>query len=398
MQKPPEMDNLAVIRVIGVGGGGGNAVSRMINAGMRGVDFISMNTDAQALLLSTAPIRIRLGDQVTNGLGSGGDPEVGERAAKESIEEIFEAVRGADMVFITAGMGGGTGTGGAPVVAREAREQGALTIGVVTKPFFFEGSKRASAANAGIERLEEEVDTLIVVPNDRLLELTNKRMTLNDSFLMADEFLRQGIQGISELITVPGIINLDFADVKAIMAEGGAALMAVSEAEGDERAQIAAEQSISSRLLDITIEGAKGILFNITGGSDMSLYEVHQAASVIRETAHPDCNLIFGAVLDENLNGKIRITVVATGFDRRETHSPLVDYQIKRRASSERPGTRRPTAARSVYKRAASERVVHEKEEQVAEMVGVTSGQSTWARPRFSPTDLEIPAFLRRRQ
>ncbi len=403
MERVSEMDNLAVIRVIGVGGGGGNAVNRMINAGMRNVDFIAMNTDAQALLLSNSPIRIRLGDQVTNGLGSGGDPEVGERAAKESIEEIYEAVRGADMVFITAGLGGGTGTGGAPVVAKEAREQGALTIGVVTKPFFFEGSKRASAANAGLERLEEEVDTLIVVPNDRLLELTNKRMTLNDSFLMADEFLRQGIQGISELITVPGIINLDFADVKAIMAEGGAALMAVSEAEGDERAQIAAEQSISSRLLDITIEGAKGILFNITGGSDMSLYEVYQAASVIRETAHPDVNLIFGAVLDENLNGKIRITIVATGFDRPETHSPLVDYQMKkraytRRASSNRPGTRRTAAARSISERTDSERTVSEKEERVAEMAGVTSGQSTWARPRFSPNDLEIPAFLRRRK
>jgi cell division protein FtsZ len=376
MQRPPEMDNLAVIRVIGVGGGGGNAVNRMINAGMRSVDFIAMNTDAQALLLSNAPIRIRLGDQVTNGLGSGGDPEVGERAAKESIEDIYEAVRGADMVFITAGLGGGTGTGGAPVVAREAREQGALTIGVVTRPFFFEGSKRASAANAGIERLREEVDTLIVVPNDRLLELTNKRMALTDSFSLADEFLRQGIQGISELITVPGIINLDFADVRAIMAEGGAALMAVSEAEGDERAQIAAEQSISSRLLDITIEGAKGILFNITGGSDMSLYEVNQAAAVIREMAHPDVNLIFGAVLDENLNGKIRITLVATGFDRPEPHLPIVDYQKRRRAISN-------------------------KEERAPEMAGVpagvTSGQSTWARPRFSPNDLEIPAFLRRR-
>jgi cell division protein FtsZ len=380
MQRPPEMDNLAVIRVIGVGGGGGNAVNRMINAGMRSVDFIAMNTDAQALLLSNAPIRIRLGDQVTNGLGSGGDPEVGERAAKESIEDIYEAVRGADMVFITAGLGGGTGTGGAPVVAREAREQGALTIGVVTRPFFFEGSKRASAANAGIEQLKEEVDTLIVVPNDRLLELTNKRMTLTDSFTLADDFLRQGIQGISELITVPGIINLDFADVKAIMAEGGAALMAVSEAEGDERAQIAAEQSISSRLLDITIEGAKGILFNITGGSDMSLYEVQQAASVIREMAHPDVNLIFGAVLDENLNGKIRITLVATGFDRPEPYLPIVDYQKRRKAISN-------------------------KKERTPEMAGVTagvtagitSGQSTWARPRFSPNDLEIPAFLRRR-
>lgn len=392
MQRPPEMDNLAIIRVIGVGGGGGNAVNRMILAGMRNVDFISMNTDAQALLLSNAPIRIRLGDQVTKGLGSGGDPEVGETAAKESIEDIYEAVRGADMVFITAGMGGGTGTGAAPIVAREAREQGALTIGVVTRPFFFEGSKRASVANAGIEKLKAEVDTLIVVPNDRLLELTSKRMTLTDSFSMADDFLKQGIQGISELITVPGIINLDFADVKAIMSEGGAALMAVSEAEGDDRAQIAAEQSISSRLLDITIEGAKGILFNITGGSDMSLYEVYQAAAVIRETAHPDVNLIFGAVLDENLNGKIRITVVATGFDRPEPQIPLVDFKRTRRSMSRRDEKLPAMSGTSAHTKTHVPASVA-----TAAKAEVTSGQSTWARPKFSPNDLEIPAFLRRR-
>jgi cell division protein FtsZ len=372
MQRPPELDNLAVIRVIGVGGGGGNAVNRMINAGMRSVDFVAMNTDAQALLLSNAPIRMRLGEQVTKGLGSGGDPEVGERAASESIEDIYEVVKGADMVFITAGLGGGTGTGGAPVVAREAREQGALTIGVVTRPFFFEGSKRASVANAGIDKLKEEVDTLIVVPNDRLLELTNKRMTLTESFTLADDFLRQGIQGISELITVPGVINLDFADVKAIMAEGGAALMAVSEAEGEERARIAAEQSISSRLLDITIDGAKGILFNITGGSDMSLYEVYEAAAVIRETAHPDVNMIFGAVIDENLSGKIRITVVATGFDRTEPRMPIIDYQDLRHEETQ-------------------------KKDRQAEKATANGSQSAWARPRFSPNDLEIPAFLRKR-
>ena len=372
MQRPPELDNLAIIRVIGVGGGGGNAINRMIGAGLRSVDFVAMNTDAQALLLSNAPIRTRLGDQVTRGLGSGGDPEVGERAAKESIEEIYESVKGADMVFITAGLGGGTGTGAAPIVAREAREQGALTIGVVTRPFFFEGSKRAAVANAGIERLKEEVDTLIVVPNDRLLEMTSKRMTLTESFALADDFLRQGIQGISELITVPGVINLDFADVKTIMAEGGAALMAVSEAEGEERARIAAEQSVSSRLLDITIDGAKGILFNITGGSDMSLHEVYEAASVIRETAHPDVNLIFGAVLDENMNGKIRITVVATGFERNETRMPIIEYHDVKRDT--------PNA-----------------QEREVEYAGAGSGQSAWARPRFSPNDLEIPAFLRRR-
>ncbi len=313
MQRAPELDNLATIRVIGVGGGGGNAVNRMIEAGLRGVEFVAMNTDAQALILSNAPNRIRLGEDATRGLGAGGDPKAGEKAASESIEEIYQVVRGADMVFVTAGMGGGTGTGAIPIVAREAREQGALTIGVVTKPFFFEGSKRAAVAHEGIEKLRREVDTLVVIPNDRLLELTNKRMVLAESFALADDFLRQGIQGISELITVPGIINLDFADVKTIMGEGGAALMAVAEAEGENKSQLAAEQSIHSNLLDITIDGAKGILLNITGGPDLTLFEVYDAASIIRETAHPDANVIFGAVIDESMVNKMRVPVVATG-------------------------------------------------------------------------------------
>lgn len=376
MQRAPELDNLATIRVIGVGGGGGNAVNRMIEAGLRGVEFVAMNTDAQALILSNAPNRIRLGEDATRGLGAGGDPKTGEKAASESIEEIYEVVRGADMVFVTAGMGGGTGTGAIPIVAREAREQGALTIGVVTKPFFFEGSKRAAVAHEGIEKLRREVDTLVVIPNDRLLELTNKRMVLSESFALADDFLRQGIQGISELITVPGIINLDFADVKTIMGEGGAALMAVAEAEGENKSQLAAEQSIHSKLLDITIDGAKGILLNITGGPDLTLFEVYDAASIIRETAHPDANVIFGAVIDESMANKMRVTVVATGFNHLERRQRFADQPTR---SLRKVETSTPEA------------------EAKSDPLPITSTQSAWGGKRFTKNDLAIPAFLRRR-
>jgi len=371
MQRTPEIDNLAVIRVIGVGGGGNNAVDRMISVGLRGVDFIATNTDAQALLLSKAPTRIRLGEKTTRGLGSGGDPEVGERAATESVDQIYQVVKGADMVFVTAGMGGGTGTGAAPIVAREARDQGALTIGVVTRPFFFEGTKRSTVARTGIEKLREAVDTLIVIPNDRLLELTNKRMTLNDSFSLADEFLRQGIQGISELITVPGIINLDFADVRTIMAEGGAALMAVGEAQGEERARLAAEQAIHSDLLEITIDGAKGILFNVTGGPDLSLMEVYEAAAIIRETVHPDANMIFGAVIDDNMINKMRVTVVATGFERIEARPRVLAQKTIGEKQQVRPKERSKKSG--------------------------SAGTTCWSMPNYAENNLEIPAFLRRR-
>ncbi|HFC11722.1 MAG TPA: cell division protein FtsZ [Anaerolineae bacterium] len=315
MQRTPDLDNYARIRVVGAGGGGSNAVNRMIESGVGGVDFVAINTDSQALMLSNAPTRVRIGEKLTRGLGAGGNPEIGEKAAEESAEELREVMKGSDMVFVTSGMGGGTGTGAAPVVARIARELGALTIGVVTKPFTFEGSRRMKSAEAGLVKLAEAVDTLIVIPNDRLLELADKRLALSDSFQMADDVLRQGIQGISELITVPGLINLDFADVRAIMSHGGAALMAVGEGDGEERARIAAEQAINSRLLDVSIEGAKGILFNVTGSPDLSLFEVNQAAQIIRETAHPDANVIFGAVIDERMSDSIRITVIATGFD-----------------------------------------------------------------------------------
>ncbi len=309
-------ESFARIKVVGVGGGGCNAVNRMIDEGLNGIEFITVNTDAQALELSKAPTKVRIGDKTTRGLGSGGTPEVGRKAAEESAEELYEVLKGADMVFVTAGMGGGTGTGAAPIIAQIAKEVGALTIGVVTRPFTFEGSKRAANAEGGAQKLKEHADTLIVIPNDRLLAIVDKRASLPEAFKKADDVLRQGIQGISELITVPGLINLDFADVRTIMSEGGAALMAVGYASGEDRARLAAEQAISSELLDITINGARGILFNVTGGSNLTLFEVNQAAAIIKETAHPDVNLIFGAVIDPNMKDELRITVIATGFER----------------------------------------------------------------------------------
>ena len=316
MEPIKETESFARIKVVGVGGGGCNAVDRMIDSGLTGVEFIAVNTDAQALLRSKAPIQVRVGDKLTRGLGSGGNPEVGRGSAEESADDIYSVLKGADMVFITAGIGGGTGTGASPIVAQAAREIGALTIGVVTRPFTFEGNTRVSTADQGISLLKEQVDTLIVIPNDRLLQIADKRASLQEAFMMADDVLRQGIQGISELITVPGLINLDFADVRAIMSEGGAALMAVGEASGEDRAVKAAEQAMSSDLLDITIDGARGILFNVTGGTDLSLFEVNEAAAIIKETAHPEVNLIFGAVIDPSMQDKFRMTVIATGFEK----------------------------------------------------------------------------------
>ncbi|MCK6580486.1 MAG: cell division protein FtsZ [Anaerolineae bacterium] len=318
-------ENFAQIKVVGVGGAGGNAVNRMIQEGLGGVEFITVNTDNQALQLSHSKLRVRIGDKLTRGLGAGGNPEIGKKAAEESQEELLEVLRGADMVFIACGMGGGTGTGASPIVAQIAKELGALTIGVVTRPFSFEGSKRAQSAEAGIEALKAQVDTLIVIPNDRLLQIASKNATLQQAFSLADDVLRQGIQGISELITVPALINLDFADVRTIMSEGGAALMAVGRANGDERARKAAEAAISSALLDVTIDGARGILFNITGGKDLSLFEVNEAAAIIKESAHPEVNLIFGAQIDENLGDEVRITVIATGFE----HSSRVGRRLE---------------------------------------------------------------------
>lgn len=330
-----ETESFARIKVVGVGGGGCNAVDRMIEAGLQGVEFIAVNTDAQALLNTKAPKQVRIGDKLTRGLGSGGDPAVGQKAAEESAEDLYDTLKGADMVFITAGIGGGTGTGAAPVIAQAAREIGALTIGVVTRPFTFEGTQRVHSAEEGIASLKEQVDTLIVIPNDRLLQIVDKKASLQQAFGVADDVLRQGIQGISELITVPGLINLDFADVRSIMSEGGAALMAVGEATGDERAREAAEQAMSSDLLDITIDGARGILFNVTGGPDLTLFEVNQAAAIIKQTAHPEVNLIFGAVVDPEMNEKFRITVIATGFERTGMPRNIMERTVLRSRESE---------------------------------------------------------------
>ncbi len=310
-----EVESFAQIRIVGIGGGGCNAVNRMIEEGIQGVDFIAINTDAQALMLSKAPQRVRIGEKLTKGLGSGGDPQIGLKAAEESREEIQRVLEGSDMVFLTAGIGGGTGTGASPVIAQIAREIGALTIGVVTKPFSFEGVQRMRIAEEGIEKLKEEVDTLIVIPNDRLLEVVDRDVSMVEAFKVADDVLRQGVQGISEIITVPGLINVDFADVRTIMAEGGAAMMAMGRASGEGRATECAKQAISNSLLDISIEGAKGILFNVTGGPDLTLYEVNEAAEIIKGAAHPDANIIWGAVIDPELEDEIRITVIATGFE-----------------------------------------------------------------------------------
>lgn len=320
-----EMENFAQIKVIGIGGGGNNAVNRMINAGLKGVEFISINTDKQALLLSKANSKIQIGEKLTKGLGAGANPDIGEKAANESKDEISQAIKGADMVFITAGMGGGTGTGAAPVVAQIAKEIGILTVGVVTKPFMFEGRKRAQYAERGIENLKSSVDTLVTIPNDRLLQVAEKKTTIVEAFKLADDVLRQGVQGISDLITIPGLINLDFADVKTIMLNTGLAHMGIGKASGDGRAEEATKKAIESPLLETSIEGAKGVLLNITGGSDLGLFEVDVAAGLIEKSADPDANIIIGAVIDEKLGDEIVITVIATGFEK----TPVIKKQEK---------------------------------------------------------------------
>ncbi|MHB9145188.1 MAG: cell division protein FtsZ [Symbiobacteriia bacterium] len=310
-----EMDQVAAIKVIGVGGGGNNAVNRMIQSGLRSVEFIAVNTDAQALTLSHAEHKLQIGGKLSRGLGAGANPDIGEQAAHESRELILQALSGADMIFITAGMGGGTGTGAAPIVAEVAKELGALTVGVVTKPFAFEGRKRLAQAERGIAALRDKVDTLITIPNDRLLQVIEKKTSIIEAFRMADDVLRQGVQGISDLIAVPGLINLDFADVKTIMCDAGSALMGIGVARGENRAVEAARMAISSPLLETTMDGAKGVLLNITGGADLGLSEVNDAAEIIAQAADPDANFIFGAVIDDNIIDEIRITVIATGFD-----------------------------------------------------------------------------------
>jgi cell division protein FtsZ len=313
MQAP--QNYLAVIKVVGIGGGGVNAVNRMIEAGLKGVEFIGVNTDAQALLMSEADVKLDIGRETTRGLGSGSNPEIGRRASEEHRAEIEEILKGSDMVFVTAGEGGGTGTGGAPVVSGVARELGALTIGVVTRPFAFEGRHRATQAEEGIQELKEAVDTLIIVPNDRLLQISDEETSMLDAFRMADQVLYQGVEGITALITTPGLINLDFADVRTVLANAGSALMGVGQGSGDSRAEEAARGAISSPLLEASIEGAKGLLLSVAGGSELTLHEVHRAAEAITRAAHPDANIIFGAVIDDALGDECRVTVIAAGFD-----------------------------------------------------------------------------------
>ena len=325
----PMFDGMAKIKVIGVGGAGNNAVNRMVEMGVNGVEFIAVNTDRQALALSKAPMKIQIGEKITRCLGAGGDPLIGEKAAEESREEIANALKGSDMVFVTAGMGGGTGTGAAPIVAQIAKELGILTVGVVTKPFSFEGKKRMQSAERGVTSLKEKVDTLVAIPNDRLLQVSERKTSVIEAFTMSDEVLRQGVQGISDLIAVPGLINLDFADVKTIMYDTGMAHMGIGRATGENRAEEAAKQAINSPLLESSIEGARGVLLNITGGRDLGIFEVNTAAELVQKSIDPEANIIFGAVIDENMGDEISVTVIATGFDKDRIPASSVESVIK---------------------------------------------------------------------
>ena len=412
-----DSENFALIRVVGVGGGGSNAVNRMIRAEMMGVEFIACNTDAQALLQSDAPHKIRIGDKITRGLGAGGDSTIGQRAAEEDTEKIAEALRDSDMVFITAGLGGGTGSGAAPVIAEVAKELGALTIGVVTKPFAFEGNRRKLIAEKAAEELKAKVDTLITIPNDRLRDVVQKNTSILDAFRVVDDVLRQGVQGISDIITVPGLINLDFADVRTIMRDAGSALMGIGRASGENRAVVAAQAAIASPLLEVSITGAQGILFNITGSSNLSLYEVTEAAEEIRANADPEANIIFGTSFNERLGDEVMITVIATGFDaarRRETGShreaaarghdvrdvrPSIRSEAPRERDFleelERQRQSVDTSREDRYDRPATDdRQAAATSVRVERSVGVPT-----AAPRrtYDADDLEIPSFLRRK-
>ena len=376
-----DIENFALIKVVGVGGGGSNAVNRMIRAELMGVEFIAGNTDAQALLMSDAPHKIRIGDKITKGLGAGADPSVGRKCAEDDSEKLYEALKEADMVFVTAGMGGGTGTGAAPIIAEIAKDIGALTVAVVTKPFGFEGSKRRLLAEQGINDLVDKVDTLITIPNDRLLQVVEKRTTMTDAFRIVDDVLRQGVQGISDLITVPGLINLDFADVTTIMTNAGSALMGIGHGSGETRAADAARQAITSPLLEQSIDGARGVLFTITGGPDLTLFEVNEAAEIIHAAADPEANIIFGAVIDERMQNDIKISVIATGFD---LSRPLkrIEQPIYKRQVESRPVDRpRPQPQ-------------HQAETPVSAPVAKAS---TVADKKFDLDDLEVPSFLRRK-
>jgi len=410
-----DSENFALIKVIGVGGGGSNAVNRMIRAEMMGVEFISVNTDAQALLQSDAPHKIRIGDKMTRGLGAGADPQVGQRAAEEDSEKIYEALKDADMIFITAGMGGGTGSGAAPVIAEIAKDLGALTVGVITKPFSFEGVRRKLVAEQYSELLKEKCDTLITIPNDRLREVVDKKTSIVDAFRVVDDVLRQGVQGISDLITVPGLINLDFADVKTIMRDAGSSMMGIGIATGENRAVDAARAAVMSPLLEVNIQGARGILFNVTGGSDLGLFEVNEAAEVIKEAADPEANIIFGTVIDDRMRDEVKVTVIATGFDGTkktkqqnrfgadaagDVEHSLDDRSREILAEIERDREQRQSledqmGAESPFAR-PTEREPTEIRPAERRPLPVSSGNLE-QRPAYSDTDLDIPSFLRRK-
>jgi cell division protein FtsZ len=397
----PDVGRLARIKVIGLGGGGGNALNSMISVGtITGVDFIAVNTDAQVLLTNLAESKLQIGDNLTKGLGSGGNPEIGAQAAEESREKVKEFLLDSDMVFITAGMGGGTGTGAAPIVAEVAKEIGALTVAIVTKPFAFEGARRMVNAEEGINKLKEKVDTLIVIPNQRLMDVVDRKMTLLEAFRVADSVLTQGVQGISEIITVPGLINVDFADVKTIMKEAGSALMGIGSGVGENRAQMAARAAVSSPLLEVSIEGAKGILFNIIGGPDMTMIEVDEAARIISEAADADANIIFGAAINEKLVDQMKITVIATGFD--EARSRLANMMSRNRPVytgspittgivSEKPKTGRPITAAKI----SEESQIPSEQPESTDQTPPVSPQPPYPDGPQEEEDWDIPAFLR---
>ncbi len=410
-----DAEHFALIKVIGVGGGGSNAVNRMIRAEMMGVEFIAVNTDAQALLQSDAPHKIRIGDKLTRGLGAGADPGVGQRAAEEDSEKIYEALKDADMIFITAGMGGGTGSGAAPVIAEIAKDLGALTVGVITKPFSFEGVRRKLVAEQFSELLKDKCDTLITIPNDRLREVVDKKTSILDAFRVVDDVLRQGVQGISDLITVPGLINLDFADVKTIMRDAGSSMMGIGIGTGEQRAVEAARAAVMSPLLEVNITGARGILFNVTGGSDLGLFEVNEAAEVIKEAADPEANIIFGTVIDDRMRDEVKVTVIATGFD--ATKKPRQSGRAVTSAGSEvAVGIESSLDERSREILAEIERERQQRqalEDQMPEPSPFATPAEREAtvvserqpvpvrpaadRPAYGETDLDIPSFLRRK-
>ena len=409
-----DAEHFALIKVIGVGGGGSNAVNRMIRAEMMGVEFIAVNTDAQALLQSDAPHKIRIGDKLTRGLGAGADPQVGQRAAEEDSEKIYEALKDADMIFITAGMGGGTGSGAAHVIAEIAKDLGALTVGVITKPFSFEGVRRKLVAEQFSEMLKEKCDTLITIPNDRLREVVDKKTSILDAFRVVDDVLRQGVQGISDLITVPGLINLDFADVKTIMRDAGSSMMGIGIGTGDNRAVEAARAAVMSPLLEVNITGARGILFNVTGGSDLGLFEVNEAAEVIKEAADPEANIIFGTVIDDRMRDEVKVTVIATGFDashkvRAPARAVTASTDVANGIAASLDERSREILAEIERERAQQQAL----EDQMpvgspfavderttarsAERQAIPVRPAGLDRPSYGETDLDIPSFLRRK-